>query len=336
MNVLNEFPVGAHDMIAEAKRVNRPGRDTSLQRNLTPAAVAEKTEELLATEISFIPNEEFSRLNRNAAKQIRLAEESLEASSSEYESSASRTRLPSHLERLCAAPLLSRDEEQTLFRRLNFLKFRANYLRSKLDPSKANAAAVVEIERLLSLATQVRNQICRANTRLVISIVKKFSDERYTFDDLLSEGIGCLIRTIDKFDFDRGFRFSTYVTMAVRREIFRSLQRRRKRDTRFVTSAELVLDRQLDDEESLSRSEQKLTRINDTLTELMSHLEDREQFIVKARYGFDDLGAKPTFSKLGEYLNVSKERVRQLENRAIQKLRAMLEETKTPDNFEVA
>jgi RNA polymerase primary sigma factor len=55
-------------------------------------------------------------------------------------------------------------------------------------------------------------------------------------------------------------------------------------------------------------------------------LDDREKFIVQARYGFDDLGEKPTFQRLGELLGISKERVRQLEQRALAKLRQMAEQ----------
>ena len=56
---------------------------------------------------------------------------------------------------------------------------------------------------------------------------------------------------------------------------------------------------------------------------MLTGLDDREKFIVQARYGFDDLGEKPTFQKLGQLLGVSKERVRQIEQRALAKLREM-------------
>ena len=151
--------------------------------------------------------------------------------------------------------------------------------------------------------------------------MKKFADQLNPFDDLLSEGIACLMNAVEKFDFDRGFRFSTYATMAVRRDVFRSITRSHRDKTRFATGASEILDQQLNDETPEERTESGLRKIDSSIVQMLSHLDDREQFIVKARYGFIDIGMKPTYSKLGEKLGISKERVRQLQLRAMNKLR---------------
>ena len=66
-------------------------------------------------------------------------------------------------------------------------------------------------------------------------------------------------------------------------------------------------------------------RVEEPIGQMLDGLDDREKFIVGARYGFDNLGEKPTFQRLGKLLGVSKERVRQIEQRALNKLRDMAE-----------
>jgi RNA polymerase primary sigma factor len=229
--------------------------------------------------------------------------------------------MPAHLERLCAAPLLTPTQERDLFCRMNYLKYRANSLRVTLSVKRPNEKKLDRIDQLLAQATNLRNQIVHANIRLVVSIVKQFSDEKNSFDDLLSEGISCLIKAVEKFDFDRGFRFSTYATRAVRREVFRLVQRQYRERVRFATGTSDVLSQQLTTESSTERSEASWIELDQSIGRLMETLDQREQFIVQARYGFQDLGEKPTFQRLGEMLGVSKERVRQLEQRALGKLR---------------
>jgi RNA polymerase primary sigma factor len=216
---------------------------------------------------------------------------------------------------------LTPDEERQLFCRMNYLKYRANALRATLNARRPNAKKLDEIDRLLQAAIALRNRIVHSNTRLVVSIVKQFSDERNSFDDLLSEGINCLIKAVEKFDYDRGFRFSTYATRAVRREVFRLVQRHHRDRSRFATGSQDILGQQLTSETAQDRSEDAWRTVERSIGTMLSALDEREQFIVEARYGFQDLGEKPTFQRLGELLGVSKERVRQLEQRALNKLR---------------
>ncbi|NIP85734.1 MAG: RNA polymerase subunit sigma-70, partial [Planctomycetales bacterium] len=126
--------------------------------------------------------------------------------------------MPGHLQRLCSPPLLSPEQEVRLFRRMNYLKYRANVLRSQIRAADADPRQLDRVDSLIRTGEEVRNQIVHANVRLVMSIAKKFADNRSSFDDLLSEGISSLIRAVEKFDYSRGFRFSTYATSVVRRD----------------------------------------------------------------------------------------------------------------------
>jgi RNA polymerase sigma factor (sigma-70 family) len=135
------------------------------------------------------------------------------------------------------------------------------------------------------------------------------------------------MKAVEKFDFERGFRFSTYATMAVRREVYRLIKRSHRDRSRFSTGSNEVLTEQVNVDSPPERSESALLKINSCIAQMIKRLDEREQFIVRARYGFVDVGSKPTFSKLGEKLGVSKERVRQLEMRAMFKLRDLVDDT---------
>ena len=81
--------------------------------------------------------------------------------------------LPPYLASLYEVPLLSREQEMHLFRKMNYLKYQANQLREQIDPARARTADLDEIERLQEEALAVKNQIIRANLRLVVSIAKR-------------------------------------------------------------------------------------------------------------------------------------------------------------------
>ena len=288
----------------------------------TRKALKARTRNVLSREIGFIPNPCFRELD--ADKQWRQELATTEMVDTRAQSGHSN--LPAHLERMCSCPLLTLNEERDLFCRMNYLKYRANAIRSTLNENRPSVRKLEEIGQLLAKANEIRNRIVHANTRLVVSIVKKFADQLNPFDDLLSEGIACLMNAVGKFDFNRGFRFSTYATMAVRREVFRSITRSHRNRTRFATGATDILDQQLNDQTPEERTESGLRKIDAGVSQMLSRLDDREQFIVKARYGFIDIGMKPTYSKLGEKLGISKERVRQLQLRAMNKLRDSIDD----------
>ncbi len=81
--------------------------------------------------------------------------------------------LPPYLASLDDVPLLSREQEAHLFRKMNYLKFRVNQMRATIDPTRVKPAVLDSIERLMEEALAVKNQIIRANLRLVVSIAKK-------------------------------------------------------------------------------------------------------------------------------------------------------------------
>ncbi len=292
-------------------------------------AIRLRTLAMLRREIDFIPNPEFRA--ESAAEEI-LGPAS---SSSTSPRQAARSRVPrdfpAHLARLCETQLLSAEEERQLFRRMNYCKFRANALRTKLDPDRPSARLLAEAESFLAAAHQARDQIVTANMRLVVAVVKKFVSPRNSFDDLLSDGITSMMQAVEKFDYDRGFRFSTYAYRAIGRNAYRKIYDQQRESVRFSTSGSEALVEIEESPDSATLDEKTWTRMRTLLAGMLNQLDRRERFIIRGRYALGSHRKVRTFQCLADKLGVSKERVRQLEQRAVAKLRTMATESVLDD-----
>jgi RNA polymerase primary sigma factor len=279
--------------------------------------------QLLDEEIGFILNREFC--SHEAGRKI-LKTDTAEGDQHSLSRAIVPNYLPAHLARMCETPLLSADEERDLFRRMNYLKFRANALRSRLNPDRPDADAVVEIEHCLAAAGEIRDRIIRANIRLVFSIVKKFVAPEHPFDELLSEGVVPLMRAVESFDYDKGFRFSTYASRAIARDVHRSISTRHKQNSRFYTAPSHCLSNLTGEDRASPQDENDWMSIRTNLLRLMGKLDCRERVILCGRFALNTHGKVRTLQCLADELCISKERVRQLELRAIGKLKAIAEE----------
>lgn len=228
--------------------------------------------------------------------------------------------LPPHLANLCEERLLTPEQERLLFQRMNYLRYRADKLLAGLSCETADQWVVERAQGLLRAANWYRDLIVKANVRLVISVVKKFVNPQCSFDDLLSDGIMALIRAVDKFDYQLGFRFSTYATQVVRRNTYRFVMDRQEERFKVSNSiSEQGLDIAEDSQVS-SMSEERWHGLRSHLRELMEQLDRRERFIIRARFSLGSHRRVQTLQKLADRLRISKERVRQLEKRAMEKL----------------
>jgi RNA polymerase primary sigma factor len=234
--------------------------------------------------------------------------------------------LPPFLAGLYGAPLLTREQEVHLFRKMNFLKHQTARLRCALNPATATASDLDHVEAVLTEGLAVKNQIIVANLRLVVSLVKKTIGPGQDFAELVSDGYVSLIRAIEKFDFSRGFRFSTYASWAIMNNLSRD-SRRDHRRARFVTGYEATLEAAPDhrNDECLLEFEQE--QCQQAIRGMLGWLNDRERQIIISRFGLEGT-RKKTLTELGKELGITKERVRQLELRACAKLRKAAEEQK--------
>jgi RNA polymerase primary sigma factor len=214
---------------------------------------------------------------------------------------------------------------------MNYLKFRASNLREALDPARARASELDEIARLQEEALAVKNQLIRANLRLVVSIAKKRVGPSNDFFELVSDGNMSLIHAVEKFDFARGFKFSTYASWAIIKNYARANAEDRRRRDRFVTGHDELFEAAADHRSDEYEYESDRRRTQAAVQRVLSRLNDREREILSSRFGLG--GANElTLERIGRKLGVSKERVRQIESRAQNKLRAFALTTK--DTFE--
>lgn len=235
--------------------------------------------------------------------------------------------LPPYLASLYEVPLLSREQEAHLFRKMNFLKFQANQLRDKLDPVKAKTADLDEVERLQEEALAVKNQIIRANLRLVVSIAKRHVGPSNNFFELVSDGNMSLIRAVEKFDYSRGNKFSTYASWAIMKNFARTIPEENYRRDRFVTGHEEMFEAAADNRTDEHEYESAQKRNQEAVKGMLGRLDERERRIIISRYGINGANEQ-TLEQLGRELGITKERVRQIESRAQEKLRKIAIEDK--------
>ena len=167
---------------------------------------------------------------------------------------------------------------------MNYLKFAAR-LRSTLKPNRPSPRKLDEIEQSLNEANQAREHVIRANLRLVISNAGKYCSANYGFEDLVSDGSLALMEAVDKFDYRRGFRFSTYATHAIRRSFFRKMERKQKDRHRFVVTDPELMSSAPDDFVVDYDAPAESRLIGHVVRNLDEHLTERERHIVEKWFG---------------------------------------------------
>jgi len=283
-----------------------------------------RAQRIMELPLDFIPNEEFEQIRSKAREREVLGQPP------EARETPRKARLPSglppYLASLYEVPLLSREQEVHLFRKMNYLKYKAARLRARLDPARPKVRLMDQIERLYDEAVETKNQIVRANLRLVVSIAKRHVGPRENFFELVSDGNMSLIRAVEKFDYGRGNKFSTYATWAIMKNFARTIPDEHRRQERFRTSLDELFAATEDE-----RSDQIELETAQLLRELqveriLGRLDEREQKIIVRRFGLER-GREPlTLKEVGAELGITKERVRQIEARALGKLRKAAEE----------
>jgi RNA polymerase primary sigma factor len=259
------------------------------------------------------------------------------------------------------------------------------------DPIKTYLKEIGEIELIdankeIQLAKEIlkgdeksKSELINANLRLVVSIAKKYSGQGLLFLDLIQEGNAGLIRAAEKFDYTKGFKFSTYATWWIKQGITRAIADQARTIRVPVHMIETIqkvkkgtleltqeLNRSPSDEELAQKLELNIETITtirkhsqtpislespideegettltnfiedtkfktpeqqtdtnmlrDSLLKNMSILNEREKTILKLRFGFDD-GRPRTLEEVGKVYSVTRERIRQIEEKALKKLR---------------
>lgn len=274
------------------------------------------------TEIEFIHSDSFQELDEIhcGVKIPALCDiQPINSSIREVNFSSVEAGLSTYLAELHKVPLLKGDEEFLIFQWMNYLKYRAGQLVS--GRKRVTRKLKQEVDELLNRARQLRNFIVSANLRLVVSIAKKLVDRDNSLEDLISDGNLPLMRSVEIFDFDRGTRFSTYATWAVRNKLYRSTPRNRKQARRFRNGSDDFFPF-IANENQIERSfESYHLEIQNAVKGLLSELDERDKHIVEARFGINEKDTPHRFREIAEGLDISTERVRQLLARSLEQLR---------------
>ena len=278
---------------------------------------------ILELPLDYIPNPSFSR-----AETERAALGPMPESDQPVKKARLPSGLPPYLASLYEVPLLTREQEAHLFRKFNYLKYRAAKLREELDPARAKSSLMDEIESLYDEAVATKNQIVRANLRLVVSIAKRHVGQMDNFFELVSDGNMSLIRAVEKFDYARGNKFSTYASWAIMKNFARTIPDEHKRRDRFRTSHVEMFSATEDARSDQYEQESAQMTREAQVGKILERLDEREQKIIISRFGLDH-GTEPlTLKEVGAEMGVTKERIRQIEARALNKLRLAAQEEK--------
>ena len=208
-----------------------------------------------------------------------------------------------------------------MFRKYNFSKYRAAKLRSQVLAQSVKAQLLNQIEQLYDEAVTTKNRIIQANLRLVVSIMKRRAADDGELFDLISDGNVSLILAVEKFDYSRGFRFSTYATWAITNNLTRGYVSDARRLQRFKTGCEPAILSTVDTHANPRLEESDQRQREAQVEKLLKVLDERERRIISSRFGLQRAKEPKTLEAVGAELGISKERVRQISVCAIQKLR---------------
>jgi RNA polymerase primary sigma factor/RNA polymerase sigma factor len=161
-----------------------------------------------------------------------------------------------------------------------------------------------------------------------VSIAKRQFGPGETFFELVSDGNMSLMRAVEKFDFARGYKFSTYASWAIMKNFARTIPDTHRYRDRFRTSQGEMFGTTEDARSDQVEQESSQLQREAQVEKILGRLDEREQKIIIRRFGLQR-GQEPlTLKQVGAELGVTKERIRQIEARALSKLRRAVDEEK--------
>ena len=222
-------------------------------------------------------------------------------------------------------PNLSQQQEALLFMRYNYARYRLAGLVTAQRRRFAQSR-VSEVLLWYRRDLEARAALANANMALVVAMAKRTRINTVEFSELVSEGNMALLRAVDKFDVRRGFKFSTYACRAILKSFSRLATKTGTYRQHFPTEFEPEMERS--DELDRRRVYERELAIEDLQRVLgynSAELTEVEQRVLGARFAVGGHERVQTLEEVGRLVGLSKERVRQVQNEALSKLRLAME-----------
>ncbi len=315
--------------VLEARKVN-PGSATPI-----PRVLRRKVEELLLQNFAFMDSPIFRR-KRIEKELFDFEVEPQLPMTSWYQP----TRDEAVDVSIAGAPqLMKGQEERLMFLRFNYCKLRLSRLQkliAKDGLTRERADQVAEWHRRFE---HFREYLVRTNLALVLAMAKRTRLGDVDFAEIVSEGNMALIRAVDKFNVDRGFKFSTYACRAILKAFSRTSLKSARHRTRFPVEFEPDMEKSdWQDRRRGAVEEDCIDELKAIVDRNLADLSTVEETVIRRRFNWQQQDDSPlTLEEVGQIIGVTKERVRQIQNKALIKIRGVLEDgvlrtkPRTPD-----
>jgi RNA polymerase sigma factor (sigma-70 family) len=230
---------------------------------------------------------------------------------------------------IAAAPqLMKGDEERMMFLRFNYSKFRLSKLQRLIKKSGLTRKRAEEFLLWHRRFEHFREYLVRTNLALVLAMAKRTRLGDVDFAEIVSEGNMALIRAVDKFNVERGFKFSTYACRAILKAFSRTASKSSRHRTRFPVEFEPEMEKSdWTDRRRDAVEEDCIDELKAIVDRNLADLSQVEETVIRRRFNWKQEEESPlTLEEVGQIIGVTKERVRQIQNKALLKIRTVMEE----------
>ncbi len=304
----------------------------------------ERAAALKNTTIDCIPNPLFDHPDADAIILTLLPAEALAKAQASVAAGTNRTAadvymartpqdLPAFLQDIFRQPVMPHELETDAFRRMNYLRWKAAKLRADLPTDEATgelAADITEdlaaIESNLAQAHEIKNLLVQSNLRVAVHVARKHQRPDRPLIELFSDAAIWLMRAIDTFDFSRPTRFTTYASYSIMKNFARNrAEQLTRRDKNVLTGQEETLNTVGSRETDTPADGIDAAALQHDLLSVLHELPVRERELLTHHYGLNEQQPPLSLSEIGNKMGITKARVRQLEARALRKLRHLLD-----------